>query len=96
VRAEGEILARGKIEMNALSSEENRVFQQELVITGVELDGKDIMWNFQGEIFDSELNENFEIMYMQGEKFDSSIEGIGYHIRIDNDKTAGIEKKVYR
>jgi len=96
VRAGGEILAKGKIEMNDLSSAEKRIFQQDLVITGVALNGEEIMWNFQGEIFDSELDEKFEIMYMQGEKYEPSIEGLGYHIRINKDKTAGIEKKVYR
>jgi len=96
VRSSGEILAQGKIEMKDLSSAENRIFQQELSITGVDLNGQEIMWNFQGEIFDSELAEKFEIMYMQGEKYEPSIEGIGYHISIKEDKTVGIEKKVYR
>jgi acetyl esterase/lipase len=96
VRSGGEILAQGKIEMNDLSSEEKRMFQQDLVVTGVDLNGEDIMWNFQGEIYDSELDEKFEIMYMQGEKYMPSLEGLGYHIRINEDKTAGIEKKVYR
>jgi acetyl esterase/lipase len=96
VRGGGEVLAQGKIEMSDLSSEEKRKFQQELVITGVDLNDKEIMWNFQGEIFDAELDENFEIMYMQGEKYEPSIEGLGYHIHINKDKTAGIEKKVYR
>lgn len=58
--------------------------------------GGEIMWNFQGEIFDSKLDEKFEIMYMQGEKYGSSIEGLGYHIRINKDKSFDIEKKVYR
>jgi hypothetical protein len=96
VRSGGEILAQGKIEMNDLSSEEKRMFQQDLVVTGVDLNGEDIMWNFQGEIYDSELDEKFEIMYMQGEKYDSTIEGLGYHIRINKDKSFDIEKKVYR
>lgn len=96
VRSEGKILAQGKIEMNDFSSVENQMFQQDLVIIGVDLSGKEILWNFQGEIFDSELDEKFEIMYMQGEKYEPSIEGLGYHIRINKDKTAGIEKKVYR
>ena len=43
-----------------------------------------------------ELDEKFEIMYMQGEKYGPSLEGLGYHIRINKDKTAGIEKNVYR
>ncbi len=72
------------------------MFQQELVITGMDLNGKEIMWNFQGEIFDSELGETFEIMYMQGKKYDSSLEGLGYHIRINEDKRAKIEKRVFR
>lgn len=33
---------------------------------------------------------------MQGEKYDSSLEGIGYHFRINKDKTADIEKKILR
>jgi acetyl esterase/lipase len=96
VQSEEEILAQGKIEMNDLSTAEKRMFQQELVITGVDLNGKEIMWNFRGEIFDSELDEKFEVMYLQGEKYEPSIEGLGYHIRINKDKNAGIEKKVYR
>jgi len=96
IRSEGEILAQGMIEIRDLSSEEKRLFQQDLVITGKDLNGKEIMWNFRGEVFDSQLDKTFEIMYMQGEKYDSSIEGIGYHIRINEDATANIEKKVYR
>jgi len=96
VRGGDEILAQGEISMNDLSSEEKRIFQQELIIKGVDLKGMEIMWNFRGEIFDSELNEKFEIMYMQGEKYDPSIEGIGYHFHINNKKTVDIEKKVYR
>lgn len=96
VRGGGEILVRGNIEMRDLSSAEKRTFQKEFMITGADMIGEEIMWNFQGEIFDSELNEKFEIMYMQGEKYDSSLEGIGYRIRIKEDKTAGIEKQVYR
>lgn len=92
----GEILAQGKIEMIGLSTPEKRIFKQDLEITGLDPSDEKIMWNFQGEIFDSELNEKFEIMYMQGEKYDSSLEGIGYHFRIKKDKTADIEKKVYR
>jgi len=96
VRGGGEVLAKGIIEMNGLSFAEKRLFQQDLVITGVDLTGEEIMWNFQGEIYDSELDEKFEIMYMQGEKYDPSIEGIGYHFHINNKKTVDIEKKVYR
>jgi acetyl esterase/lipase len=96
VRGKGEILAQGKIQMYGLSTAEERLFQQEIVITGVDLDGEQIMWNFQGEIFDSQFDKTFEIMYMQGETYDSSIGGIGYHICINEDKTTSIEKLVYR
>jgi len=96
VRGRGEIRAQGKIEMNDLSSAEKRLFQQDLVITGVDLNGEEIMWNFRGEIFDSHLDKKYEFMYMQGEKYDPSIEGIGYHIRINKDKAVDIEKKVFR
>jgi acetyl esterase/lipase len=96
VRGRDKILAQGEISMNDLSSEENRTFQQELIITGVDLNGEEIMWNFRGEIFDSKLDEKFEIMYMQGEKYDLSLEGIGYHFHIKDKKTVDIEKKVYR
>jgi acetyl esterase/lipase len=96
LRCGGEILTQGKINMNDLSSDEKRMFQRELVITGMDLEDKEIMWNFRGEIFDSELDETFEIMYMQGEKYDSTLEGLGYHLHIKEDKTVDIEKKVYR
>jgi hypothetical protein len=86
VRGGGEILAQGKIEMNDLSSEEKRMFYQEFVITGVEMTDEDIMWNFQGEIFDSELDK----------KYEPSLEGIGYYFHINEDKTVDIDKKVYR
>jgi hypothetical protein len=33
---------------------------------------------------------------MQGETYDASLEAVGYHIRINRDGTADIEKKVYR
>jgi len=96
VRGGDEILAQGEISMNDLSSEEKRTFQQKLMITAVDLNGEEIMWNFRGEIFDSKRDEKFEIMYMQEEKYDPSLEGIGYHFHIKDDKTVDIEKKVYR
>jgi len=96
VRGGDEILAQGEIELNGLNSEEKRTFQQGFVIKKADVSGKEIMWNFRGEIFDSELDETFEIMYMQGEKFDLSLEGIGYRFLIKKDKSADIEKKVFR
>ncbi len=96
LRYGGEVLAQGKIEMNDLSSMEKRVFQQEIAIKGTDLNNEEVMWNFRGDIFDSKLEETFEIMYMQGEKYSPSIEGVGYHFHIKEDKTIDIEKKVYR
>jgi len=96
VLCEGKTLAEGEIDLDDLSTEKKRIFHQNLVLTGVELIGKEIMWNFRGEIFDSELNEKFEPMYMQGEKFDASIVGIGYHIYIDKDRDFKILKKIFR
>lgn len=96
VRCGSEVLAQGNINMNDLSSKEKRTFQQEFVIEGSDMKGEEIMWNFRGEIYDSKLDEKFEIMYMQGEKYDPSLEGLGYHFNIKEDKTVGIEKKVYR
>jgi len=96
VCCEGEVLAQGTIEMNELSSAINRSFQKGFVIAGVDLTGEEIMWNFRGEIYDSQLDETFEIMYMQGEMYDSSLEGIGYLVRLKEDKSVDIEKKVYR
>lgn len=93
---EGETLARGKIFLEDLSTEKKRTFQQNFVLSGVDFSEKEIMWNFRGEIFDSELIEKFEPMFMQGEKFDDSIEGIGYHIQIGKNKEFNIEKKIYR
>jgi hypothetical protein len=96
IRAEGKVLAQGEFRMDDLSSEEKRTFEQECLITGVDLSGKEILWNFRGEIYDSILDEKFEIMYMQGEKYDPSVESVGYHIRIKEDKSFDIEKRVIR
>lgn len=92
----GETIAQGDIQMTDFSAPENRVFQQEFVITNMDLIGKDIMWNFRGEIYDSKFDESFTPMFMQGETYDPSIEGIGYHMQINDDKTFNIEKRVYR
>jgi len=97
ILCEGETLAQGEIALDDLSTEEKRAFQQNFVLSGVDLREKEIMWNFRGEIFDSELKEKFETMYMQGEKYDNSIEGIGFHIQIEkNSKSNIIKKRVYR
>lgn len=96
ILCEGETLAAGDIDLNNLTTEAGRTFQQDFVITGHDLTGKVIMWNYRGEIFDSLLDETFEIMYMQEEAYDPSIQGIGYHIHIDDRQNSRIEKKVFR
>ena len=90
------ILAQGDIALDDLSNSEKRTFHQELVFTSFDLSGKEIMWNFRGEIFDAALNEKYEPMFMQGEKFDNTIEGVGFHIQINENKSFKIKKKVYR
>jgi hypothetical protein len=62
----------------------------------MELEDKEIMWNFQGEIFDSAFGESFEFMYMWGVQYEPTIEGIGYHFRINENKKLDIEKKVFK
>jgi acetyl esterase/lipase len=96
IQCEGKILASGEIHLNGLTTEAGRTFQQDFVLTGADLKGKKIMWNYRGEIFDSELDDTFEIMYMQEETYDPSIQGVGYHIHIDKNNKTGIEKKVFR
>jgi acetyl esterase/lipase len=93
---EGKVLAEGEMLLSDLSTGEGRTFKKALSISGVDLQNKEIMWNFRGEIFDSQLSEKFEPMYMQGEMFDDSIEGVGFTIQISADKSFRIEKAVYR
>ncbi len=96
IRCEGKILAKGEILMNGLTTEEDRTFQQNVVISGIDLSSKEILWNFRGEIFDSELDGIIEPGQMQGANFDNSIKGVGYHLNIGRDKSPYFEKKVYR
>ncbi len=96
VRAGDKVLSQGEIALNDLSSDEKRTFHQEFVIKEADLNDEEIMWNFRGEIFDSELDDTFEIMYMQVEKYDPSLEGLGYFILIKEDKSVDIDKRIYR
>lgn len=92
----GEILAKGEISLKNLDSEEIAIFQKEFIISRFDLRDKDIMWNFRGEIYDSKLDEKFGPMFMQGEPYNDSIEGVGYHIHINEQGNLNIEKQVYR
>lgn len=96
IKCEDVILTRGEIELFDLSTDEKRIFNQDVLLTGSILNDKEILWNFRGEIYDSKLDEKFEPMFMQGVTFDDSIQGIGFDIRIKDDGSFKIEKRVYR
>ena len=96
IRCEGETLANGIISLRDLSSEKKRIFEKQFTISGVDLTDKLLLWNFRGEIFDSEINEVFEPGFLQNEIFEDSIKGLGYDIIIGSDKSIKINKKVYR
>ena len=96
ILCDGNVLAAGEISMKGLSTKDKRIYRKDFLISGINLQDKEIMWNFRGEVFDSELNEKYGPMIMRGEKFDESITGVGYSIRINQDKTFNMEKKVYR
>ena len=82
--------------MESLSSRDTQTFFQKFDVEEADVSGKEVMWNFQGEISISLSDKPYEIMYMQGEKYNSDIEGVGYHFRIKKNKTVEIVKKVYR
>jgi hypothetical protein len=96
VRCGNKTLAKGKIDMTGLSTREKRIFQEDVVISNFNLIGKEIMWNFRGEIFDSELSQTFGPMVMRGEIFDETIKGIGYHVKIVDPRDIRVEKRVFR
>jgi acetyl esterase/lipase len=96
VKAGDKILYRGNIQIDDLSSKDKQIFRQDFVLEESDLEGKEIMWNFQGEIDISLFDQPYPVMFMRGEKYDSDIEAVGYHFRINTDKTVDIEKKVYR
>lgn len=96
VKAGNNILHRGNIQMDDLSSKGTNTFIEDFELDETDLVGKNIMWNFQGEIYVSFFEEPCQLMYMQGEEYDPDIVGVGYLFRIHKDKTVDIEKKVYR
>jgi len=96
VRAGDKILLRGNIQVDDLSSKDKQLFRQDFMAEESDLAGKEIAWNFQGEIHISLFDKPEPIMFLQGEKYDSGIEGVGFHFRINKDNTVNIEKKVYR
>ena len=96
IKCEGETLANGKISLKDLSTDRKRIFEKQITISSTDLTDKLILWNFRGEIFDSEINELFEPGFLQNEKYDKSIRGIGFDIIIKSDKSVKINKKVYK
>jgi acetyl esterase/lipase len=96
VRAGDKILQRGNIQVDGLDSKDKQLFRQDFILDESDLAGKELAWNFQGEIHISLFDEPYPIMFMQSEKYDSDIEGVGFHFRVNKDKTIHIEKKVYR
>jgi acetyl esterase/lipase len=96
IRCGNQMLARGTIDLADLSTEEKRTFKKDIEITGIDLMGREIMWNFNGEIFDSRLNDKFELVRMEGTDFSEDIEGIGFYIKIDESKNTQSEKRIYK
>jgi acetyl esterase/lipase len=96
MRCAGRTLVRGVIDMPDLSTEEKRTFRQEVVFAGDDLVGSEIFWNFQGEIFDSALQEKFEYARAETTEFDETIKGLGFVFKITADKNVIVEPKVYR
>jgi acetyl esterase/lipase len=96
MKCAGRTLVRGSINMPDLSTQEKRTFRQEVEISETNLVGYEILWNFQGEVFDSTLQEKFEYMRAEGTEFDETIEGLGFIFRITADKNVTLEPKVYK
>jgi acetyl esterase/lipase len=96
VKTEEKVLYSGNIQIDDLSSKDKPLFVQKFEIEDAGLDGKEIMWNFRGEINISLSDESIPVMLMRGEKYDPEMEGVGYHFRIKKDLNVDVEKKVYR
>jgi acetyl esterase/lipase len=96
MKCAGRTLIRGAIDLPDLSAEEKRTFRQDIVISGDDLIGNEILWNFQGEIFDSVLQEKFEYMRAESTEFNETIEGLGFVFKITADKNVTLEPRVYR
>ena len=88
-------LASGEIDLNDLSSEAGRTFKSGFTAAGVDFKSCELTWNFNGEIYDSELNEKYPLMMMQSAKYDDQVEGVGFHFQINPDGTPDIQKKIY-
>mgnify|MGYP001066167777 CR=1 FL=1 len=96
IRCGDKTLAQGEINLPDLSTPEKSTFKKDIKITGIDLTNRELMWNFRSEIFDCKLNQKFEIMRMDGTDFDDKIEGIGFHITIDESGQSKTDKMVYK
>jgi len=96
IRSGGEILAKGMISLKDFSMKKNRVFQKQVTFLSTNLSDKLILWNFRGEIFDSDMDILFEPGQLQNETFDADITGVGFDIIIDSDRSIKVNKKVFR
>ncbi len=96
IKCAGRTLVRGAIDLPDLSTEEKRTSRQGVALSGDDLIGNEILWNFQGEIFDSAFQEKFEYMRAETTAFDETIEGLGFVFKIAPDKNVTLEPKVYR
>jgi acetyl esterase/lipase len=96
IRCGDKTLAQGDIYLPDLSTPEKSTFKKNIKITGIDLTNREIMWNFRSEIYDSKLNQKFEIRRMDGTDFDDKIEGIGFHVKIDETGKSKTDKMVYK
>jgi acetyl esterase/lipase len=96
IKCGSEILAKDLISMKDFSVGENRIFQKQVTFSSTDLTNKLLLWNFRGEVFDATMKEVFEPGQLQNEKFDQSIEGVGFDLIINSDKSIRVIKRVYR
>jgi hypothetical protein len=95
VRAGKKVLHSGDIHVSDLSND-LRTFTRHFELNEAGLENKDIICNSRGEIQVPLFAEPYPIQLMQGEKYDSGIEGVGFPFRIKEARTVDIEKKAYR
>ena len=96
VRFKGKILAGGDIKINDFSTKESLIFTEDLVIEAEEMIGNELLFNFVGQIYDSEIDLKYEPMFMQGTILDETVKGVGFTINIYANGEFEIKKRVYR
>lgn len=96
IKCGDETLATGDISLKDFSLDENRVFQKQVSFSADDLSNNLILWNFRGEVYDSDFNVIFEPGQLQNELFNENIEGVGFDLIIAPDQSIKFIKKVYR